>query len=264
MKNIALCLRYDGSRYHGWQVQKNDVTIAETVENAIFRVCGERLRVVGCGRTDAGVHALGQKAHFDYDGDFPLEKIPLASQSLLPEDIAILRAEEVSSDLHAQYSAKKKTYRYQTYLSRENHPLLNDTYAPIPYAESYFDFSKVEKAAKDLIGTHDFAGFANKGSQVRSTIRTIYDVKVEKEGMFITFDITGNGFLYNMVRIIAGTLRDIGSGKLAPGALATAIETGNRLDLGVTAPAHGLTLMEVFYALPDTYGIHVPPKEVLP
>lgn len=247
MKRILLTVEYKGSRYAGWQRQENALAVQQVLEEALEKMLQQKVVLIASGRTDAGVHALGQKVHFDFDGNFPLEKIPLASQSLLPEDIAILRAEEVSSDLHAQYSAKKKTYRYQCYLSRENHPLLNDTYAPVPYAESYFDFSKVKLAAKDLIGTHDFAGFSNKGSQVRSTVRTVYDVKVKKEGMFITFDITGNGFLYNMVRIIAGTLIYIGLGKRGTDSVEKILETQNRNLAGKTFPPQGLCLLNVEY-----------------
>jgi len=247
MRRILLTIEYKGTRYAGWQRQENALAVQQILEEALEKMLQQKVVLIASGRTDAGVHALGQKAHFDYDGDFPLDKMPLASQSLLPEDIAILKAEEVPEDLHAQYSAKKKTYRYQMYLSRENHPLLNDAYAPIPYAESYFDFSRVEKAAKDLIGTYDFAGFANKGSQVRSTVRTIYDVKVKKEGMFITFDITGNGFLYNMVRIIAGTLVYIGLGKRNTDAVKKILETQNRNLAGKTFPPQGLCLLNVEY-----------------
>ena len=247
MRRVLLTIEYKGTRYAGWQRQENALAVQQILEEALEKMLQQKVVLIASGRTDAGVHALGQKAHFDYDGDFPLDKMPLASQSLLPEDIAILKAEEVSPDLHAQYSAKKKTYRYQMYLSRDNHPLLNDTYAPIPYAESYFDFSKVEKAAKDLVGTYDFAGFANKGSQVRSTVRTIYDVKVKKEGMFITFDITGNGFLYNMVRIIAGTLVYIGLGKRGTDAVKKILETQNRNLAGKTFPPQGLFLLDVEY-----------------
>lgn len=247
MRRILLTIEYKGTNYAGWQRQENALAVQQVLEDALEKMLQQKVVLIASGRTDAGVHALGQKAHFDYDGNFPLDRIPIASQTILPPDISILRAEEVSSDLHAQYSAKKKTYRYQMYLSRENHPLLNDTYAPVPYAESYFDFSKVEKAAKDLIGTHDFAGFANKGSQVRSTVRTIYDVSVKKEGMLLTFDITGNGFLYNMVRIIAGTLVYIGLGKRTTDSIKKILETQNRNLAGKTFPPQGLCLMNVEY-----------------
>ncbi len=247
MKRVLLTIEYKGTNYAGWQRQENALAVQQVLEEALEKMLQEKVVLIASGRTDAGVHALGQKAHFDCESSFPLDKIPLASQSLLPADIAILRAEEVTIDLHAQYSAKKKTYRYQCYLSRENHPLLNDTYASIPYAESYFDFSRIERAAKDLIGTHDFAGFSNKGSQVRSTVRTIYDVKVKKEGMFVTFDITGNGFLYNMVRIIAGTLIYIGLGKRDTDIIKRILETQNRDLAGKTFSPQGLCLLNVEY-----------------
>ncbi len=247
MRRILLTVEYKGTDYAGWQRQENALAVQQVLEDALEKMLQQKVVLIASGRTDAGVHALGQKAHFDYDGNFPLDKMSIASQSLLPPDIAILKAEEVSPDLHAQYSAKKKTYRYQTYLSRENHPLLNDTFAQIPYAESYFDFSKVEEAAKYLVGTYDFIGFSNKGSQVRSTVRTIYDVTVKKEGTFVTFFITGNGFLYNMVRIIAGTLIYVGLGKRTPDVIKKILETGDRTLAGKTFAPEGLCLLDVDY-----------------
>ena len=249
MKRVLLTIEYKGTAYAGWQRQENALAVQQVLEEALEKMLQQKVILIASGRTDAGVHAKGQRAHFDYDGNFPLDKMPLASQSLLPPDIAILHAEEVPFDLHAQYSAKKKTYRYSCYLSRENHPMLNDFCAPIPYAESYFDFSKIEKAAKDLVGTYDFAGFANKGSQVRSTVRTIYDVQVKKEGMLITFDITGNGFLYNMVRIIAGTLVYIGLNKRPTDVIQKILETQDRTLAGKTLPPQGLCLMDVVYPI---------------
>ena len=247
MKRILLTVEYKGTNYAGWQRQENALAVQQVLEDALEIMLRQKVILCASGRTDAGVHALGQRAHFDYDGTFPTDRIALASLSLLPSDVAILDAREVPSDLHAQYSAKRKTYRYQAYLSRQNHPLLNDLYAPIPYEESYFDFSMIEKAAKDLVGTHDFEGFSNKGSQVRSTVRTIYDVSVKKEGMFVTFSVTGNGFLYNMVRIIAGTLVYIGLGKRSPDVIRKILETRDRNLAGKTLPPQGLCLIGVQY-----------------
>ncbi len=244
---VLLTIEYNGRNYAGWQRQENALAVQQVLEDALEKMLQQKIVLCASGRTDAGVHAVGQKAHFDYEGTFPLDRIPVASQTILPDDIAILDAVEVSPELHAQYSAKKKTYRYSMYLSRENHPYLNATHAWISYDESYFDFSKMQAACKDLIGTHDFAGFANKGSHVRSTVRTVYDVHAEKNGREISVTITGNGFLYNMVRIIAGTLVYIGLGKRNMGVIKQILDTQNRNLAGKTFPPEGLCLVDVDY-----------------
>ena len=251
MRRIHLTVEYDGTNYAGWQRQSNALAVQQVIEEALARLTGERVVLHGASRTDAGVHALGQCAHFDTDSRIPGEKFSYAVNTMLPPDIRIRHSQEVPEGFHARFSARGKRYRYLFY--------------DAPHAGALnLDDGRMRREARTLLGTHDFAAFAASGSVVRDTVRTLWRADVTRNGNDVMLIVEGNGFLYNMVRIIAGTLRDIGSGKLESGALARAIDTGNRLDLGVTAPAHGLTLMEVFYTLPDTCGIPVPPKEAKP
>lgn len=261
MRRIKLTVEYDGTNYAGWQRQCNALAVQQVIEEALSRLTGERVVIHGASRTDAGVHALGQSAHFDTDSRIPGEKFSYAVNTMLPPDIRISRSQEAPEGFHARFSARGKRYRYLFYDAPHAGALNRLTHAHSIYP---LDDALMRREAQALLGTHDFAAFAASGSVVKDTVRTIWRAEVSRSDNDVMLVVEGNGFLYNMVRIIAGTLRDIGSGKLEPGALARAIENGNRLDLGVTAPAHGLTLMEVFYALPDTRGILVPPKEVLP
>jgi len=260
MRRIQLTIEYDGTNYAGWQRQSNALAVQQVIEEALSRLTGERVVLHGASRTDAGVHALGQCAHFDTDSRIPGEKFSYAVNTMLPPDIRVSRSQDAPEGFHARFSARGKRYRYLFYDAPHAGALNRLTHAHSIYP---LDDGLMRREAGALVGTHDFAAFAASGSVVKDTVRTIWRADVTRSGNDVKLIVEGNGFLYNMVRIIAGTLRDIGSGKLAPGALATAIATGNRLDLGVTAPAHGLTLMEVFYTLPDTRGIPVPPKEVL-
>ena len=261
MRRIQLIIEYDGTNYAGWQRQSNALAVQQVIEEALSRLTGARVVLHGASRTDAGVHALGQCAHFDTESHIPGEKFSYAVNTMLPPDIRIRRSQDAPEGFHARFSARGKRYRYLFYDAPHAGALNRLTHAHSIYP---LDEGRMQREARALRGTHDFAAFAASGSVVRDTVRTIWRAEVAREGNDVMLIVEGNGFLYNMVRIIAGTLRDIGSGKLAPGALAKAIDTGDRLDLGVTAPAHGLTLMEVFYTLPDTRGIPVPPKEVLP
>jgi tRNA pseudouridine38-40 synthase len=258
---LLLTVSYDGTNYVGWQRQKNGLSVQQVLEEALEKLLGGPVRVTGASRTDAGVHALGQRAHFDTYSRIPGEKFSYAVNTMLPPDIRIRRSQDAPEGFHARFSARGKRYRYLFYDAPHAGALNRLTHAHSIYP---LNDDKMQQEARALLGTHDFAAFAASGSVVRDTVRTIWRAEVTRNGRDVMLVVEGNGFLYNMVRIIAGTLRDIGSGKLESGALSQAIETGNRLDLGVTAPAHGLTLMKVFYALPDTFGIPVPPKEVLP
>jgi tRNA pseudouridine38-40 synthase len=260
-RRILLTVSYDGTAYAGWQLQDNAVAVQQRLEEALHQLTGETIRVTGASRTDAGVHALGQCAHFDTGSRIPGEKFSYAVNTMLPPDIRVSRSLDAPVGFHARFSARGKRYRYLFYDAPHAGALNRLTHAHSIYP---LNDDKMQQEARALLGTHDFAAFAASGSVVRDTVRTIWRAEVTRNGRDVMLVVEGNGFLYNMVRIIAGTLRDIGSGKLESGALSQAIETGNRLDLGVTAPAHGLTLMKVFYALPDTFGIPVPPKEVLP
>ena len=248
MRRIHLIVEYDGTEYAGWQRQSNAITVQEWLEKAVKKLTGESVCVSGASRTDAGVHALGQSAHFDTESRIPADKFSFALNTMLPPDIRVSRSEEVSMDFHSRFSGKGKRYRYLFYAAPHAGALNRRTHAHVIYP---LDVEKMCAEAADLVGTHDFGAFAASGSVVKDTVRTIYRADVEKNGSEIRLIVEGNGFLYNMVRIIAGTLIGVGSGKIEPGAFKRAIESGDRLDLGVTAPAHGLTLMEVFYDAED-------------
>jgi len=244
MPKIRLIVEYDGGNYAGWQRQANAMSVQETLENALMRLTGAEIRVHGASRTDAGVHALGQSAHFETDSRIPPDKFSYALNTILPPDIRVTRSEAADADFHARFSAKGKRYRY-LFLARPHAGALSrNTRAHVIYA---MDADLLNAACQDLVGTHDFTAFAASGSVVKDCVRTIYGARVSANGGEVRLDIVGNGFLYNMVRIIAGTLVSMSAGKLRTDAFARAIASGSRLDLGVTAPAHGLTLMEVFY-----------------
>ena len=244
MRRIHLIVEYDGTAYAGWQRQANAMTVQEKLERAILKLTGEELCVSGASRTDAGVHALGQSAHFDTESRIPADKFSFALNTLLPPDIRVTRSEEVPLEFHARFSTRGKRYRYLFHAAPHAGALTRNTHAHVIYP---LDAERMQAEAQDLVGTHDFAAFAASGSVVKDTVRTIYRAEVTREGSEIRLIVEGSGFLYNMVRIIAGTLIGVGSGKLEPGAFKRAIASGDRLDLGITAPAHGLTLMEVFY-----------------
>ena len=214
------------------------------LEEAICKLTREQIVITGSSRTDAGVHALGQSVHFDTQSRIPGDKFAFALNTMLPRDIRVRLSEDIDPEFHARFSTKGKRYRYLMYDAPHAGALNRNTHAHIIYP---LDVALMDKAAKTLIGTHDFGAFAASGSIVKDTVRTIWRADVTRSGNDIQLIVEGNGFLYNMVRIIAGTLIGIGTGKVEPDAFTKAIETGDRLDLGVTAPAHGLTLMEVFY-----------------
>ena len=243
MRNIKITIQYNGKNYCGWQKQNNSPGIQGTIEKAIFDITREEVKITGSGRTDAGVHALGQVANFKINSQIPVDRIPNALNAKLPKDISIVKAEEVDEDFHSRYSAKKKTYRYQVYNSLYRSPIYADISYPVKYD---LDIDKMKKEAKSLIGTYDFKGFMSSGSSVTDTVRTIYNIEVSKSEDLIIIEIEGNGFLYNMVRIIAGTLVDIGRGRIAE-KMSTIIESKSRSMAGHTAPAHGLFLKKVDY-----------------
>jgi len=244
MRNIKLTIRYDGTAYHGWQSQKNAVTVQEVLENAIFKLTGARPRVTGCSRTDTGVHAEHFVCNFGSETKIPCDKIPLALNSFLPEDIVCVMAEDESTDFHSRYSAKKKRYTY--YIQNSKFP---DVFK-INYAWHYsfpLNVEEMKKAAQAFLGEHDFIGFAASGFTVKTTVRTIYEISVTKEGDLVKITVLGNGFLYNMVRIIAGTLAFVGSGKINADEMSDIIDSCDRKRAGITAPPQGLYLTEVFY-----------------
>ena len=242
---ILLTVEYDGTEYSGWQRQKNAPSIQEKIETAIFELTGERVTVTGAGRTDAGVHALGQKAHFDTIANIPPNKFAFALNTKLPTDIRVRASEQQKDNFHATLSAKKKWYRYTIY--REIHAnAVGYRYSTHVYYP--LDIDLMQREAKALCGTHDFAAFQSTGSQIKTTVRTIEKAEVTQEGDYIMIDLIGNGFLYNMVRIIAGTLIEIGAKKRESGAVGRALLSGMRTDAGMTAEAKGLCMMKVWYA----------------
>ena len=241
---IKLTIEYDGTAYAGWQRQENALAVQQVIEEALTKLTRARVVIAGASRTDAGVHALGQTAHFDTESRIPPDKYAFALNTMLPADIRIRKSEAVSEDFHARFSNKGKRYRYLIYQSPHAGALNRNTHAHVIYP---LDDEKMRRELTALIGTHDFAAFAASGSGVKDTVRTIYSASLTRRGDELELLVEGSGFLYNMVRIIAGTLISVGAGRLEEGAFARAIQSGNRLDLGVTAPAHGLTLMEVYY-----------------
>lgn len=243
-RRFYLIVEYDGTAYCGWQRQINGPSVQQTLEEALARLTGESISVTGSSRTDAGVHAMGLCAHFDSATRIPAEKIAFALNTMLPEDIRIRESGPAPEGFHARYSAAGKVYRYRFYNSRHDCAIGRQYAAHVPLV---LDERRMHEEAQALCGTHDFAAFAASGSVAKSTVRTIYRVQVMRRGDEVELMILGDGFLYNMVRIIAGTLMEVGTGKRETGAIAAAIETGDRLKLGQTAPAKGLALMRVLY-----------------
>lgn len=244
MKNIALRLRYDGSRYHGWQVQKNAITVAQTMEEALAKVCGERVKLTGCGRTDAGVHALRYCANFHSDCTVPVDRMPLAVNSRLPDDIAVVDAVEVPDDFNAIGSCVKKEYAYKILNSRIPDPFLADRVCFYPQR---LDISLMQAAARAFEGTHDFKAVRSEGTQTKTTVRTVYWCRAEKDGDLITVSICANGFLYNMCRAMVGTMVYASYGKLIPEEIPALLEKRDRRLTGPTMPPQGLYLNRVWY-----------------
>lgn len=244
-RRFKLIVEYDGTDYCGWQRQINGPSVQQALEEALSRLTGESVSVTGSSRTDAGVHARGLCAHFDSATRIPPEKLAFALNTMLPADIRIRESGPAPEGFHARYSTAGKVYRYTFYNGRHDRAIGRQYGAHVPLP---LDDKIMHEEAQAILGTHDFAAFAASGSVVKSTVRTIYRASVTRAGDEVTLLILGDGFLYNMVRIIAGTLMEIGAGKRAPGAIAKAIATGNRLALGQTAPARGLTLERVLYA----------------
>lgn len=243
MRNIKIEIQYNGFNYCGWQQQPDSLGIQGTIEKAIYEITRENVKIIGSGRTDAGVHALGQVANFNLMSSIPVDKIPNALNSKLPKDISVVKCEEVSSKFHSRYSAQGKRYRYLIHNSIYRTPIYKDISYHVKYE---LDFEKMCKESKKLIGTYDFKGFMSSGSSVKDTIRTIYDVSLTKEEDLIVFEVEGNGFLYNMVRILVGTLVDIGRGRIKED-MFEIINAKSRSKCGHTAPAHGLFLKKVDY-----------------
>ncbi len=244
MRRIRLIAEYDGTAYAGWQRQQNAVSVQQKIEEAIRKLTSEEITVTGASRTDAGVHALGQNVHFDTESRIPADKCSFALNTLLPDDIRIRTSGEVTRKFHARFSAAGKEYRYLFYSAPHASALYRNLSAHVIYP---LDAGLMNEEAQAMLGKHDFAPFAASGSAVKDTVRTLDEIRVFEAPPFVELRVHGSGFLYNMVRILAGTLIAVGSRKLDRGAIERAITSGSRLDLGVTAPPQGLTLMRVDY-----------------
>ena len=242
--NYKMTMAYDGTNYHGWQIQNNGITVQETLQNAIEKVLGKSISIHGCSRTDAGVHAKMFCCHLDCDDNIPFDAFLRGVNSVLPPDIAILNCEDVAEDFHARFNAKGKTYVYNILNSNKKDPFL------MPFVwqiERPLDIQKMNEFCKTLIGTHDFYGFSSSGRTVENTVRTVSECSVTKEKDIVKLKITGDGFLYNMVRIITGTAVDVSDGRLDVNCALSVFETKSRELAGVTAPPQGLFLEKVYY-----------------
>ena len=244
MRNIKLTIEYDGKKFNGWQKQPDKLNIQGEIENAIKEITGEEVELIGSGRTDAGVHAFGQVANFKTNSGLPIEKFAIAINSKLKKSIVIKEAEDVDEKFHSRYNAKQKTYRYVINNSGLSSAIYRNLETHIPQK---LDIEEMKKAAKHFEGEHDFKAFKASGTSSKSSVRTIYKAEVIEEGNRIKIELTGNGFLYNMVRIISGTLVDVGLGKIKTEDIPNIIESEDRAKAGKTLPAHGLYLVEVKY-----------------
>ena len=244
MKRVRLIVSYDGTIYCGWQIQNNGITVEEVLNHALTDLCREEIAVIGASRTDSGVHALGNVAVFDTNSRIPGEKFSFALNQRLPDDIRIQRSDEVADDWHPRFQDTVKTYEY-FFLNRRIPDPMRRLYSYFIYYP--MDVENMQKAADYLIGEHDFKSFCTPRTQVRSTVRTIYDLTLTQEGDEIRMRITGNGFLYNMVRIIAGTLARVGTGLYTPERVKEILEAKDRNVSGPKAPPQGLTLISIAY-----------------
>lgn len=244
MRNIKLTIEYDGKEYNGWQKQPNKLNIQGEIEKAIENVTGKQVDLIGSGRTDAGVHAFGQVANFKIDSEFPIEKMATAINSQLKKSICIKKAEDVPLEFHSRYNCHSKTYEYVIDNSEQGTAIYrNFTY----HVFQKLDVNKMQEAASYLIGEHDFSSFKSSGTSSKSSVRTIYSAKVMQKQNQIIIQLTGNGFLYNMVRIISGTLVDVGMKNIEPEEVKKILEAKNRQLAGKTLPPQGLFLIEVKY-----------------
>ena len=244
MQRLLLTLRYDGSRYHGWQVQKNGITVQETLQDAVERLTGIRSGLTGCSRTDAGVHAEMFCCAFDTASPLRGEKMVKALNAHLPRDIAVYGCREVEADFHPRYAALGKRYVYRIWNAPERNPFWEGRAL---HCRRPLDAAFLNEQAAAYVGTHDFASHQAAGSTVEETIRTVRRAEVERRGERVLFTVEADGFLYNMVRIMVGTLLGLQAGSLEAGSIPAILESGSRERAGATAPACGLYLDHVFY-----------------
>ena len=244
IRNIKMVVEYDGTAYHGWERQTNALGIQAVLEEALSKVTGEGVAATAAGRTDAGVHALGQVVSFKTSGSIPTNHIPDALNSILPGDIAVLSAEDVPMAFHARYSAKGKLYRY--IINNSKYPSALNRFREYHYPYS-LDFDAMHDAVQHFTGKHDFRAFLASGSSVENTVRAVTRMELSKRDDHIILEIAADGFLYHMVRNIVGTLLQVGHGKIRSEDIPGIIQSGDRKRAGETAPPHGLYLVEVYY-----------------
>ena len=244
MRNIKLTIEYDGKEFNGWQKQPNKLNIQGTIEKAIQEITGEEVELTASGRTDAGVHAWGQVANFKTNSILPTNKFIIAINSKVKKSIVIKEAEEVDEKFHSRYCCKQKTYQYII----NNAPVSSAIFRSLEYhIPQKLNIEEMKKAIRFFIGEHDFAAFKSSGTSSKSSVRTIYNAEIKEEGNKIYINLTGNGFLYNMVRIIAGTLVEVGTWKIPAELIPNIIDSKDRKQAGKTLPAHGLYLVKVEY-----------------
>ena len=256
MRNIALKLMYNGTAYHGWQVQKNAVTVCGTLEKAIADICGGPVHLTGCGRTDAGVHAEHYIANFRTESRIPVDRLPFAVNTHTPEDIAVKEAFEVAEDFNAIGSCIKKEYTYRVYNSR----IRNAFYVHRAYFyPKILDEQVMAEAAARFVGTHDFKAVRDVGTPTKTTVRTVHYFDVARKGDMIEMKVCANGFLYNMVRAMVGTILYAAEGKLTPEGISDILVRGNRTEAGPTVPPDGLYMTKLWYREP--VGLETDPEE---
>ena len=245
MKRVRLFVAYDGTNYCGWQIQPNGITIEEKLNKSLQNLTGEEIHIIGASRTDSGVHALGNVAVFDTNSSIPSERFAYALNQRLPEDIVVVRSDEVPLQWHPRHQDEiTKTYEYHIYNAKVPNPLKNRYSAFVSFP---LNVEQMRKGAEFIRGEHDFASFCNVRTNASDTIRNVYDICITREGADITIRVTGNGFLYNMVRIIAGTLIRVGRGFYEPEKIKEILEAKKHTSEGVTAPPNGLVLVEIVY-----------------
>ena len=244
MRNIALFLKYDGSAYHGWQVQKNARSVAQTLEEAAAAVVGHKVHLTGCGRTDAGVHARVYVANFRTESSIPCDRLPYALNTHLPDDIVVYDAMQVHDGFNAIGSCVRKEYTYQIYNSHIRDPFYVQRAWFYP---KRLDEKVMQAAASQFVGTHDFAAVRSVGTDVKSTVRTVHHFEVERQGNLLLLRICANGFLYNMARAMTGTVVYAAEGKIQPEQIGAILDSGNRTAAGPTVPPGGLYLTQLWY-----------------
>lgn len=248
MRNIALKLKYDGSAYHGWQVQKRDISVAETLERTLSQIVGHPVKLTGAGRTDAGVHAEVYIANFRTTSSIPCERLPLAVNSRLPADIVVTKASDVPEDFNAIGSCLQKEYTYRIYNSRIRDPFLRDR---VWFYPKHLDEQVMQRAASFFVGTHDFAAVRSVGTETKTTVRTVHYFTITRSGTMIECRVCADGFLYNMVRAMVGSCVYAAEGKFAPEDIPAILEGKNRTDAGPTAPPQGLYMTKLWYEESD-------------